>query len=350
MEPGRRERRLILFGIASFFGAGLLLFVLYQLRAVLLILYVSLLLAIGLNPAVRWFEHHPFGRKNRRVPRWAAVLLLYLTFPIFIAIVVAVIVPPIAAQMKLLGQHMPEYFDKTQAFLVQRGWISSELTWTDLIQRIGNPSDAVAGVLGAVQNVLGAIGTIATIIVLPYYLLVDARNLQHGVLRLVVRENRDLVARLTANVAIKVGAWLNGQMVLCLIIGTAVTAALWALGVPFFYVLGLVAGIGEAVPVLGPIISAVPAVLVAGTVSINKAVLVALVFWGIQSIENNFLVPRVMQRQVGLHTVTVLVALLCGSTLLGIVGALLAVPTAAILQVFVQEYLEGRDTNSTRQT
>jgi predicted PurR-regulated permease PerM len=146
---------------------------------------------------------------------------------------------------------------------------------------------------------------------------------------------------LTDNVALKVGAWLNGQLFLCLVIGTAVSIMLWALGVPFYYVLGLVAGLGEAVPVLGPIISAIPAVLVAGTVSINKAIMVALLFWGIQSLENNFLVPRVMQRQVGLRTVTVLVALLCGSTLFGFFGALLAVPTAAILHVVIEEYFES---------
>ena len=94
---------------------------------------------------------------------------------------------------------------------------------------------------------------------------------------------------------------------------------------------------------VGPILSAVPAVLVASTVSINKAALVALLFWGIQTVENNLLVPRVMHRQVGLRTITVLISLLCGGTLFGIVGLLLAVPTAAILRVVAEEFLESSD-------
>jgi predicted PurR-regulated permease PerM len=255
-------------------------------------------------------------------------------------------VPPIAAQVSDFGQHLPEYFDQFQKFLVKRGLLSPRWTWADIVKNIESPGGAVLGVLGAVQGVVGAIGTVVTIFILPYYLLVDAEMLHRGMLQFVPPGHRDRVGRVTQNLAVKVGAWLNGQIFLCFTIGTAVSIVLWALGVPFFYVLGLIAAVGEAVPVIGPIISAVPAVLMGATVSINKAILVAVFFWGVQSIENNFLVPRVMRRQVGLSTVTVLVALLAGSTLLGIVGALLAVPTAAIVQVLAQEFLSQDEKSS----
>jgi predicted PurR-regulated permease PerM len=350
MGPDGRERRLIGWAVATFFGVGLLLWALYLLRPVLIVLYISTLLAIGLNPAVRWIEHRHVGRRARHLPRWAAVLVLYIGFIAGLVLVVALIVPPIAAQVGGLGERLPGYFDQFQAFLVRRGLLAPKWTWGDVVKGIESPGVAMAGVLGAVQGVLGAIGTVLTILVLPYYLLVDAEALHRGMLQLVPPGRRERLGRVTENLVVKVGAWLNGQVFLCFVIGTAVSLVLWALGVPFFYVLGLVAAIGEAVPVIGPIISAVPAVLMGATVSVNKAILVAVFFWGVQSIENNFLVPRVMRRQVGLSTVTVLVALLAGSTLFGIVGALLAVPTAAILQVLTQEFLSPKESEESEKS
>jgi predicted PurR-regulated permease PerM len=110
--------------------------------------------------------------------------------------------------------------------------------------------------------------------------------------------------------------------------------------VPYFYVLGLVAAIGEMIPVVGPIMAAVPAILLGWTVSPQIALAVAGYCWAQQFIENNLLVPRIMERQVGVSPVTVLLALLIGSSLLGLVGAILAVPSAAIVQVLLEAYLD----------
>ena len=111
------------------------------------------------------------------------------------------------------------------------------------------------------------------------------------------------------------------------------------LGVPYFFVLAVICGIGEMIPMVGPLLSAIPAVAVAFTVSPGLALAVAVFFFLQQALENNVLVPRVMGQQVGLSAVTVIIALSIGSELLGLVGALLAVPTAAIIQVLVEELL-----------
>jgi predicted PurR-regulated permease PerM len=126
-------------------------------------------------------------------------------------------------------------------------------------------------------------------------------------------------------------------------IGTTTAIALYFLGVPYFYVLAVIAGVGEMIPVIGPVLSAVPAILVGLTVSPRTALAVAI-FWVVQQqLENHLLVPRIMSRQVGVSPVIVIAALLVGGSLLGILGAVLAVPTAAILQVVVQELLDERD-------
>lgn len=113
------------------------------------------------------------------------------------------------------------------------------------------------------------------------------------------------------------------------------------LGVPYFYVLALIAAIGEMVPVIGPILAAVPAVLTALSISPKTAILVVIFFIVQQQIENHLLMPRIMSRQVGVSAVTVIVALLIGAAIHGIVGALIAVPTAAILQVLIGELLNN---------
>jgi predicted PurR-regulated permease PerM len=152
------------------------------------------------------------------------------------------------------------------------------------------------------------------------------------------------VSEVSALVTVKVSAWLGGQALLGLIIGVISAIGLATMGVPYFFVLAVIAGIGEMIPMVGPLLAAIPAVLVALTVSPGLALGVALFFWATQLLENNVLVPKVMGQTVGLNAVTVIASLLIGSQLLGFVGALLAVPTAAIIQVLFEEvYLAEKD-------
>lgn len=342
MRPEREARRLITWAVAALLAGVVALWVLFLVRAVLLVLYVSVLLAIGFSPAVRWLERRRFGA-GRFLPRWAALLVFYLGFIGLIAAVIGVVLPPLTAQSRALWQAMPTYADNLQRLAEEAGLLAPGWTWQELLSQLPSPSLAVSGLLGALQSAVGAVGAIVTIVVLPYYMLLEAEDLHRGLLKLVSRGRRPAVARVTRNVAVKVGAWLGGQILLAFVIGTTATIGLWILGVPYFYVLGLVAGIGEFVPVIGPIVAAIPAVLMGWTVSFQVALFVAGYFAVQQSVENHLLVPRVMERQVGLSAVMVIVALLIGSDLLGVVGALLAVPTAAIVQVLVQEFLERDD-------
>ena len=148
---------------------------------------------------------------------------------------------------------------------------------------------------------------------------------------------------MSRDITVKVSAWLGGQLLLGGIIGASSAIGLWLLGIPFFYVLALISGIGELIPVVGPILAAIPAIAVAASVSLNKVLLVIVFFVIQQQFENHVLVPKVMERQVGVSPVTVIVALLIGGKLLGIIGAILAVPTAAILQVVLGEVIAARD-------
>jgi predicted PurR-regulated permease PerM len=344
MRSEREARRLIFWAVAALLAGGVALWVLFLVRGVLLVLYISVLLAIGFSPAVRWLQRFRFGTGRFGLPRWAALLIFYVTVLGLIAAIIAIVLRPLTTQSRELWQALPGYADKLQTLAEGSGLLTPGWTWKELLGQLPSPSLAVTGLLGAVQGAIGAVGAVVTILVLPYYLLLEAEDLHRGLLTLVEPGQRPVVARVTRDVAAKVGAWLGGQMVLAFVIGATATIGLWILGVPYFYVLGLVAGIGEFVPVIGPIVAAIPAVLMGWTVSLKVALLVAGYFAVQQSVENHFLVPRIMQRQVGLSAVMVIAALLIGSELLGVVGALLAVPTAAIVQVLVQEFLERDDT------
>jgi predicted PurR-regulated permease PerM len=167
--------------------------------------------------------------------------------------------------------------------------------------------------------------------------MVDGGGLVTVFVRLFPRDKRAQVESACRRVTNKVSAWLGGQLLLAGIIGSTAALGLFLMGVPFFYVLALIAGIGEMIPIVGPILSAVPAIAVALSVRPALALGVIVFFVAQQQLENHLLVPKIMQRQVGISPVFVIIALLIGGSLLGVIGAILAVPTAAILQVVFQE-------------
>jgi predicted PurR-regulated permease PerM len=331
--------------------AVVVLWGLYHVRDVLLLLYVAGLLAVGFSPIVRLIERQrllPVG--TRRFPRWLAILVLYVFILSALVSVGMLIFPPVIDQGQELWDQKSQMFEQAQRFLHERGLLQGEyITFEQAVERApgaATGTNVVSTVFGAVRGVLGGIVGFLTILILTFYFLVDSNNLQQTFLRLFPTRERPRVDAITRTITIKVSAWLGGQMLLAAIIGSTSVIGLWLLGVPFFYVLALISAVGELIPVVGPILAAIPAVAVASTVSFQKALLVIIFFLVQQQFENHVLVPKVMSRQVGVSAVTVIVALLVGGRLLGIVGALLAVPTAAILQVLFAELLDLKEKRS----
>jgi predicted PurR-regulated permease PerM len=333
-------RGLILYAITMTALAGILLWWAYVVRHALLIIYVSVLFSLGFSPIVRVIEHQRMGPIAKRLPRWLAILILYLAILGTLALVLSLVFPPLVKQGRALWEKLPEMFDRAQQFLLDRGWMQERLTMREAVERApGTGGDAVTGVLGAVANVAGGIFGIVTILIITFYMLVDSWNLRLQALRLFPRKHRARVDAASREVMTKVSAWLAGQLLLAAVIGTTSAIGLWALGVPFFYVLALISAVGEMIPVVGPIMAAIPAIAVAATVSTKTVIFVVIFFFVQQQLENHILVPKIMSHQVGVSPVTVIVALLIGGSTLGIVGALLAVPTAAILQVVAAELM-----------
>ncbi len=327
-------RALIRYALIGLVLTIALAWALYLVRDALLLIYVAALVAIGFSPLVNSIERFP----RVRLPRWAAILVIYL---LLIGILVAIgmlIVPPLVTQARELWQAIPDLLHRGQQWLIDRGLLSSELSVREAVQQspVGG-SDAVGTVLGAFWGFVGGLFGVVTILILAFYLMVDSKSIVRTFVRLFPRAERERVRDACERVATKVSAWLAGQLLLAGIIGGSAAIGLWLLGVPYFYVLALIAGVGEMIPVVGPLLAAVPAIAVALSVSPATALFVAIFFLVQQQFENHVLVPKIMERQVGVSAVVVIVALIIGGSLLGIVGAILAVPTAAILQVLIQE-------------
>ena len=313
---------------------------LYLVRDVLLTLYISGLLAIGLSPIVLRLEKRRLLKGRVRMPRWLAILSLYVGFLATVGLILALVIPPIVDQMQELVKNLPGYAERFQKFLADRGVVTPKWSFSSIFTNVQAPGVALTGIFGALTGVLGAFGKAVTILILPFYLLLESTSLRNGFLRVLPEDSRKRADRIMRAVTIKVGAWLGGQLLLAGIIGSTATIGFWLLGVPYFYVLGLVAAVGEMIPVVGPILAAIPAISLAATVSPQTALFTALYCWAQQFVENNLLVPRIMERQVGVSPVTIMIALLVGSSLMGFLGAILAVPSAAIVQVLVQEHLD----------
>jgi predicted PurR-regulated permease PerM len=333
------------FGVVVAIAGLVLTYTLYLVRSTLITAYISAMFAMGIAPLVRTIERQQVVRVGNRLPRWFAILLIYAAI---IGVVVALgmaIIPPLIDQAEQLWRALPEKFDQAQRFLMRIGILQQPVTLSAAVQQApaGDAGNVATTIFGYVRNVVGGLFGVITILLLTFYMLVESRELFSFFVRLFPVGERRRVASIGNTVTQKVSAWLGGQLLLSLIIGVTSAIALWAMGVPYFYVLALISAIGEFIPMVGPILSAIPAILVAATVSPGLAVGVAVFFIVQQQIENSVLVPKIMGRSVGLSAVTVILALGIGSQLMGVIGAILSVPTAAILQVLFEELVERDD-------
>lgn len=331
-------KALIRYGLAGLALTVALAWMLVLVRDALLLVYISGLTAIGLSPLVEAASEQS-ARFRYRVPRWTAVLVVYLAIVGILVGVGLVILPPLGQQARALWTAFPMLIEAAREWLVGHGVLSESVSVGEALRQapVGG-SDAVGTLFGAIWTFIGGVFGALTILILSFYILLDAETLVRGFVRMFPRAERPRVEEVCRRVAAKVSAWLGGQLLLAATIGVSAAIGLWLFGVPYFYVLALIAAIGEMIPVVGPILSAIPAVAVALSVSPALGLGVALFYFLQQQFENHVLVPKIMARQVGVSPVIVITALLIGGALLGIVGALLAVPTAAIVLVLFEEW------------
>jgi predicted PurR-regulated permease PerM len=325
--------------VAAVTGTVILVAVLWEAREALLLIYVSALIAMGFSPIVHVLE------RPRRIPRWLAILGIYAVIVGVIVLIGLLIIPPLVAQAASLSAQLPTLFNTFQTFLIKHRLMVHRVTLEEAVQSApsGAGGNAVGTVLVAISSMIGGVFGLITILILSFYLLIEAQPMFDSLIQFVPAGRRADVATAARQAVIKVSAWLRAQFVLAGVMGVFAAIGLYLFGVPYFYVIALVAAIGETIPIVGPVIGGIAAVGVAITVSAQLALMVGVYFLVLHQLEANVLVPKIMERRVGVSPVVVMVALLIGGALWGIVGAILAIPTAAIISVIVSEFATGQD-------
>jgi len=326
-------------------GVGIFLATLYAARDALMLIYVSAIIAMGFSPLVRLISQPRRDSGARGVSRLFAILTIYLTIIGIVVILAAAVLPPLVEQATTLWSNIPQYFNHFQQILIKYRLTTHRVTLQEAVQNApaGASGNAVNAVLTALWSVVGGVFGLITIVILSFYFLIEAESIINFITRLVPETNRVMVVTASREAVAKVSAWLRAQLVLAGVMGVFAAVGLALLGVPYFYVVALFAAIGETIPIVGPIIGGVIAVAVALTVSPKLALGVCVYFLVLHQLEANILVPKIMEKRVGVSPVVVMIALLVGGALWGIVGAILAIPTAAILSIVVEEVAASRE-------
>ncbi len=328
-------------------AVALLIAALYAAREALMLIYISALIAMGFSPLVRVIERPRKAGGRRRVPRALAILVVYLTIVAMIVLVGLMIVPPLIDQATTLWSSLPRHLDRLQTVLIKYKLLTHRVTLQEAVESTpaGTGGNAVGTVMFALWGLIGGLFGVITILILSFYLLIEAEPLFNYVAGYVPEPQRQHFTTASREAVTKVSAWLRAQLTLAGVMGVFAGVGLGLMGEPYYYVIALIAAIGETIPIVGPIIGGVTAVAVALAIaeSPKLALTVGIYFLVLHQLEANILVPKLMERRVGVSPVTVMIALLIGGALWGLIGAILAIPTAAILSVIVDELSKGAD-------
>lgn len=296
-------------------------FLVLQISEILLAVFMAYIIMASLDPFVKILRRY-------RVPKIIAITIVYAIVIAFIVLLVVPILPFFVSQVQALFKAIPSYLNtagEAFGFEITKNQINSAIS--PAVSAIGQNAVSITG------KVFGSIFSVLSIFILGFYLLLERERMIKAVPSLFPENKQEKVKETIILIEEKLGAWLRGQIILSLVIGSITWVVLSILGVPFALPLAILAGFLEIIPTLGPIIAAVPAVIVAFAISPVMGGLVAIAYIIIQIAENNIIVPKIMQKAVGLNPVVILIAILIGGNLMGVVGALLSIPliSAAII-------------------
>lgn len=319
-------------------------YLLYHFAQVIFILLIAIVLGTVIRPLVTWLH-------ERGVSRTTGVIFIYITLMALVIGFLFLLFPLIVEQGTTIAKAVPGYYQSV------RNWMLSEPnplimrlsefvppTLPDLIQQAIQPTEP--DVMNSAGKILGYIMTVSQVgffamvsLILAFYWTLDGPRAIKSLLLLIPQDRRDGINELISAMEAKVSSYIGGQAILCLVIGIMALIAYLVIGLPNAFVLALIACVLEAVPMVGPLLGAVPAVLVGLSLGPEYAIWVVVATIVIQQLENSLLVPRIMNKTVGVNPFVSLLAFFSFSSLMGMAGALMAIPLAAILQLLLDRFV-----------
>jgi len=322
---------------------------LWRFHMTLVILFAAIILGTALNPLADWLTAHRWSRA-------AAMLLIFGGIILILVGVFFLIIPSLARQSVELMSSIPALYDQFRQMLLQSQSIflwnvglrmPQELSlWLSKMPQNAEPLNAVADFIRISDTLLGGVLAVGAVFLLTAFWILGGERTQRSLLLLAPAAKRDSLKELWELIENRLAAFVRGQSILMLSIGLMALVAYWLIGLPHILVLALIAGIMEAVPIVGPALGALPAMAIAYTVDPILAVWVIVSTIIIQTAENYLLVPRVMGAAVGVNPIITLLLLAALGSLLGLPGALLAIPSAAVMQVLVDRFILSKNSTS----
>jgi predicted PurR-regulated permease PerM len=312
---------------------------LYRFRTVVFLFFIAMVIGTTIRPAVEWFY-------RRGVSRPAGIIIIYLLIAGFLIGFLALVVPLVIDQATQLSQNLPEFQLSVRKALIESNNLllrniglriptqfnflgSSSPTSEEVFDRVGQTINFAGQALRGVLSVLA-------VFLLAYYWTQESNFVIRGTLRLIPRARRKDIREFIQMVELKIAGYVRGQGILSLTVGIAAFVAYNLIGLPYTLVLAIIAGIMEMVPIVGPALGAIPALLVALTLDPEKVIWVLVATAVIQLAENVWLVPRIMKSSMGVNPIIILLSLVTFSAVFGFPGALLALPLAAIIQMILE--------------
>ncbi|MBI5370066.1 AI-2E family transporter [Candidatus Uhrbacteria bacterium] len=323
----------------TFFKAVLIilgLWFLWYIRDIVAMFVVAIMLSSLIDPFADWFSKH-------RIPRGLAVLIVYTVLLALASVLIIVMIPVVVQQsgqlVENLSSNSTNLVNTFVQFQQRHQFLESFTSGLQSFQQSLNTS--ANSVFSTVKGFFGGVAAVLIVLVLTFYMVVEEDSMRRYFKTLAPEEYQPYLMQLMKKMQDKIGAWLRGQLILGFFVGLAVYIGLKFLGVPYALLLALIAGVLEIVPYVGPIISLIPAGLIGFAQSPVLGLAVVVLYLVIQQIENNVLVPKIMQTVTGLNPILSIAALLVGVQVGGFVGALLAIPLATMVAVVAEDVFKG---------
>lgn len=307
------------------------IFVIYRLGSIIGILLLATLLVISMEQPIRYFMKATLF--NKKISRGLAVLISYLLLVLILLGILTFMVPPLLTELQKMIVGLPAMFESIK---IPEGW---QVSMADIFP---DATKISASVVTATVSLFSNIAMFLSVLVISVYMSIDWENIKKGFISLFPKSSESVVEETIEEVERNVGFWIKGQLILMLVIGVASFIGLSILGVRYAVGLALLSGIFEAIPNIGPFLSAVVSGLIGFTDSPVKGIGVVALFIVIQQLENNILVPKIMGKVSGFGPLIILLSLLIGANFFGIIGAVCAVPVTMIIATILKKFL-GND-------
>jgi predicted PurR-regulated permease PerM len=319
---------------------GVIAYLAFAARDVLFLVFLAILLGAGLEPVIGWIRTRlPLGRAM-------GILVVYAAFLLLVIGLVLLIVPAAAVQVELAVGRLPTFLESVRVIVdhLKPTVLADGLDrLIDQAEASLHPSTPDAGtVVNASIVIASSAAALVTLLTLVFFWLTERSRLQRYVLAFMPEPRRAGVRDAWNEVETRLGLWVRGQLILMGTLGVMTAIAYSLLGLPAALLLALIAAVVEIVPLAGPLLGAIPALLVATTVSMETAVLTLAVYVVLQFVEGNVLVPIVMRNAIGLSPFLVAVSLLTGFAAGGPLGAIVAVPAVAAIEAIL-EHVQARE-------